>query len=147
MPLPILENGILPPGEHLATLDEVEIIFGSQNDRRQNLMRGLRLACEMFQKANVNRIWIDGSFVTEKEYPNDIDGCWGSTNSKKIQWQKIDQVFAGDRQNMKNKYGLDFFYADFIEAASGKPFPKFFQTSRDGDVKGIILITLETEEV
>ncbi len=142
MPIPVLENGLLPPGEHVATLDEVESTFGSQNDRRQSLMRGLRLACEMFQNAQVDRIWVDGSFVTDKEEPGDIDGCWGASDKNKICWDKVDPVFAGDRKGMKTKYGLDFFYAGVIERGSGKPFPKFFQSSRDDEAKGIVLVEL-----
>lgn len=42
----------------------------------------------------------------------------------------------------EKKYGLDFFIADIVEAGSGLPFPKFFQTNRNGDSKGIIVIKL-----
>lgn len=145
MPIPILKNGMLPAGEHLATLDEVEHTFGSQNDQRRYLMRGLRSACEMFRAANVDRIWVDGSFVTDKEEPNDIDGCWGATSIEGVLWDNIDEVFADEsRKPMKLKYGLDFFYAGWIEGGSGKPFPQFFQTSRDGEPKGIVLLKLDT---
>lgn len=43
---------------------------------------------------------------------------------------------------MKNKYGLDFFIANIIEAGSGLPFPKFFQVNREGEPKGILVVTL-----
>ena len=36
----------------------------------------------------------------------------------------------------------DAFIAEIIEGGSGKPFPEFFQTNRDGDPKGIIQINL-----
>lgn len=32
--------------------------------------------------------------------------------------------------------------ANYVELASGLPFPKFFQKNRDGDPKGIILVKL-----
>lgn len=132
MPIPSLdENGSLPIGEHRATLEEVEKAFGSQNDRRKGLMRGLRLACEMFQNAGFDLIWVDGSFVTDKEEPNDIDGCFGASNKEKIRLDGVDPIFFTNRQATKAKYGLDFFYASMIEAGSGKPFPVFFQTDRD----------------
>ena len=43
---------------------------------------------------------------------------------------------------MKEKYGLDFFIANFIEAESGLPFPKFFQVNRNGEPKGILVVKL-----
>ena len=85
-------------------------------------------------------IWLDGSFVTGKKEPNDIDGCWEYNNTVNI--NVLDPVFLGDRIGMKDKYGLDFFIANIIEAASGLPFPKFFQQNRDGEPKGIIVIKL-----
>ena len=76
-----------------------------------------------------------------KEIPNDIDGCWQYTSDVAI--DKLDSVFLmRSRQAMKDKYGLDFFIANIIEMGSGLPFPKFFQTNRDGESKGILVITL-----
>ena len=36
------ENGELPAGEHQASVDEVEKIFGSSSERRKRLMQGLK---------------------------------------------------------------------------------------------------------
>lgn len=76
-------------------------------------------------EAGVKIIWIDGSFVTSKENPNDIDGCWEYTPL--VNQDKLDSVFLGSRKEMKNKYGLDFFIANIVEMGSGLPFPKFFK--------------------
>lgn len=54
----------------------------------------------------------------------------------------LDPIFLGNRNEMKKKYGLDFFIANYIEAGSGLPFPKFFQKNRDGSAKGIIVVKL-----
>lgn len=138
---PLQINGELPPGEHHATLDEIELVYGSTNDRRKLLMRGLRDAALQFAHAGVKTIWINGSFVTDKDMPNDIDGCWAYSSSVVI--DSVDPVFLRcSRQAMKEKFGLDFFIAHIIEAASGLPFPKFFQVNRNGDPKGILVVTL-----
>jgi hypothetical protein len=47
-----------------------------------------------------------------------------------------------NRQAIKEEFGLDFFMAEIIEGGSGKPFPEFFQTNRDGVPKGILQIDL-----
>jgi len=141
MSIPALqESGELPLGEYQASLDEIETIFGTSTDRRKLLMRGLREAARNFEISGVKILWIDGSFITDREEPNDIDGCWEYTSTVDI--EKLDPVFLGSRDEMKNKYGLDFFIANIIEAGSGLPFPKFFQVNRDGDSKGIIFVIL-----
>jgi hypothetical protein len=38
---------------------------------------------------------------------------------------------------------MDFYRANQVEAASGKPFPIFFQTDRSGDARGIVRLNLE----
>lgn len=134
------ENGELPPGEHEASLDEVEAVYGSSNDCRKLLMRGLREAANNFEWSGVRTLWINGSFITDKEEPNDIDGCWEYTPV--VDSEKLDPAFLGTREGMRDKYGLDFFIANIIEMDSGLPFPQFFQVNRDGDPKGIIVVKL-----
>ena len=134
------ENNELPPGEHIATLEEIDTVYGSSNIRRKKLMRGLRNAVDNLIASGVMTIWIDGSFVTGKKEPNDIDGCWEYHNL--VDLNILDPVFLNNRFDMKKKYGLDFFIANIIEADSGLPFPKFFQKDRDGNPKGIIIVKL-----
>ena len=102
------DNGELVAGEHEATLDEVETVYGCSSDRRKLLMRGLREATNNLGQAGVKRIWVNGSFVTDKEEPNDIDGCWEYNDS--IDLSAIDPVFLGfdARDKVKERYGLDF---------------------------------------
>ncbi len=141
MSIPKLQgNSELPAGEHQATLEEVELVYGTSTDRRKALMKGLRDAAFNLETAGVRTIWINGSFVTSKKEPNDIDGCWEYNTSVDI--KILDPVFLGNRAEMKKKYGLDFFIANYIEAGSGLPFPKFFQKNREGEPKGIIVIKL-----
>jgi hypothetical protein len=43
MTIPQLQNNDeLPAGEHPASLDEVEMVYGSSTERRKELMKGLR---------------------------------------------------------------------------------------------------------
>ena len=126
---------------HQTSLKEVESVFGSSNDRRKLLMRRLHEAARNFELSGVRTIWVNGSFVTDKEQPNDIDGCWEYTQS--VNAETLDTVFLQpSRKAMKEKYGLDFFIANIIEAESGLPFPKFFQVNRNGEAKGILVVKL-----
>jgi len=132
-------NGELPAGEHNASLDEVEDRFGQQNVQRKMLMDGLRTASDNFTQAGVRTIWVNGSFVTSKEEPNDIDGCWEYTDA--VDTYILDDAFiSSTRKDAKEKYGLDFFISAIIEGATGLPFPQFFQKNRDDEPKGIIVV-------
>ena len=135
------DNGDLPSGEHFATLPEIEDRFGKLNECREKLMAGLKAAAINLQKAGVRKAWIDGSFVTDKKEPSDIDGCWEYNES--VNLDILDPVFTAESTKpMKHKYGLDFYIANFIEAGSGVPFPVFFQRNRDGIAKGIVVLEL-----
>ena len=143
MPIPSLQKktGLLPPGEHAATLEEIESRFGESSEKRKELILGLKKAILSFQRAGVKRIWIDGSFISHKKEPQDIDGCW--EYHKGVDLSKLDRCFIhGDRNDMKFRYGLDFFPSNGIEFLSQKPFPYFFQFSRDGFQKGILVLNI-----
>lgn len=145
MGLPDLnENGELPSGEHECHLEELRNAFGLKNERRMKLFKGLTAALRNLEEAGIRKVFIDGSFITSKEEPNDVDGCWeyGET----VQVDKIDEVFLSpSRKPMKDKYGVEFFISQITEADTGLPFPKFFQLNRDGDPKGIVVIRLGSE--
>lgn len=124
MSIPSLQaNGELPPGEHKASINEFEAVYGSLTDSRKLLKQGLHEVARNFELSGVRTLWIDGSFITDKEDPNDIDGCWEYTPVVDV--KVLDPVFLSSREAMKNKYGLDFFISDVIEAGSGLPFPRF----------------------
>lgn len=66
-------NGYLPPGIHPATLDEIAARFGTEPELRRVQMESLRWMIELARKAGVLRIVVNGSFVTDKWEPNDVD--------------------------------------------------------------------------
>jgi hypothetical protein len=132
---------VLPPGVHNATFDEVEKQF-STNKKRQMLYRGLIRGSKALKAAGCTVIYLDGSFVSEKEFPQDYDVCW---NPYSVDPGKLDPVlldFADNRSKQKSKYGGEFFPSS--ASADGRvPFIKYFQTSKDtGTEKGIIQIYL-----
>lgn len=134
---------VLKAGIHSLTLEQVEELFCSNGHRKKLFNRAVR-GIKNLISAGVEEIYIDGSFVSDKEFPEDIDGCWmpnSAVDSKKIDPVLLD--FSNSREKMKTKYGVDFFSANIIESGSGKPFLEFFQTDRDGKRKGIIKIKLE----
>lgn len=69
----IRDDGYLPEGLHLASEAEVTFRFGSGSHRRRRLILRLRRWLELSRQTNARRFLVDGSFVTAKMEPDDID--------------------------------------------------------------------------
>ena len=67
------DEGYLPPGLHGATVDEIHARFGRESQLRRVQMESLRWLVELARRAGVLRIVVNGSFVTDKLEPNDVD--------------------------------------------------------------------------
>lgn len=67
------DEGYLPPGIHKAALEEIAGRFGREPELRQAQMDSLRWLLDLCKRVGVQRLIINGSFVTDKWEPNDID--------------------------------------------------------------------------
>jgi hypothetical protein len=67
------DDGYLPEGLHLATEAEVTFRFGSHTPRRKRLALRLRRWIDLARAVSARRLFVDGSFVTAKPEPNDVD--------------------------------------------------------------------------
>ena len=66
-------DGYLPEGLHAAAEAEVTFRFGSTGSRRRRLVLRLRRWVALARQVRARRLLVDGSFVTSKPDPNDID--------------------------------------------------------------------------
>jgi hypothetical protein len=66
-------DGYLPEGLFLATEAEVTFRFGAPGPRRRRLALRVRRWIELTRLVGGRRLLVDGSFVTAKEVPNDVD--------------------------------------------------------------------------
>ena len=74
--IPELNDGVLPPGIHPCTLEECKNTFGkfSRSDRRLRLTEALaRYLKEVASTGIAVGVLVDGSYVTAKAEPNDLD--------------------------------------------------------------------------
>jgi hypothetical protein len=63
----------LPPGIHPATMEELGARFGQESELRRAQMESLRWLVDLGWRAGALRIVVNGSFVTDKLDPNDVD--------------------------------------------------------------------------
>jgi hypothetical protein len=134
------EKGLLPAGEHAATWDELVERFG-WNEWRRGLLDGLAEALDLLAAAGCRRVWINGSFVTAKDQPRDVDVCW---ELEGVDLEHIDPVFLeldSGRAAQKVRFRCEFL-PNVVEAGSGLVFSEFFQNERDGSRKGIVILDL-----
>src|SRR5258708_36427447 len=77
MPIPNLTaHGLLPPGVHVCTAEEIAGKFGGfqGGEQRPRLMEKLMaFVAEARSSGIVRALLVDGSFVTAKPAPNDMD--------------------------------------------------------------------------
>ena len=136
-------NGNLPPGIHFVTFDEFIVRFG-YNSQRNYLLSGFRELIKNLKSAGCSRVFVDGSFTTNKELPNDYDMCWDATgvDPYKLESSLLDFSTNG-RIVQKGKFFGDIFPAQLTEKSRGIAFINFFQVDKlTGDSKGIIAINL-----
>ena len=78
MPIPAFRSdGYLPEGLHKATEHEVRAVLGRGTSRRRTLMAHVFEWLQLSRAVGVRRLVLDGSFVTAKPEPQDVDAvCW-----------------------------------------------------------------------
>lgn len=136
-------DGLLPRGIHQGNWDEFSQKFGGTSHRRK-LLKGLETAARFLKSAGCKRIFVNGSFVTSKEHPNDFDALWDADG---VDPEKLDPVFlefSERRAAQKQKYFGEFFPTQMVEGGTGRLFLDFFQMDKEtGKPKGIIEINLD----
>ena len=124
------DRGYLPAGIHPASLVEIEARFGLESELRRVQMESLRWTVDLAWRAGAHRIVINGSFVTDKWEPNDVD-CVLLID---------DNDYPLDRSaNEELLEGLPFLTIEFANAKKFTEFTReFFGTDRVGIPKGLI---------
>lgn len=129
------DQGYLPPGIHLASMDEIEQRFGRSSEVRRVQMESLRWLLELAKRAGANRLVINGSFVTDTLEPNDVDCVLLMKPS-----------YPRDREAEKELLdGLPFLEIQLVrQARFDMLVGQFFATDRQMQPKGMVEVLLWT---
>ncbi|MFP7176473.1 DUF6932 family protein [Priestia filamentosa] len=136
-------SGTLPPGIHTTTWEEFKNRYGI-NHKRKLQLEGLEKALKEFAKAGCTKVYIDGSFVTNKKNPGDFDALYDleEVDDEIIDEILLDPTLTG-RKNQKKYYEGEFFPAYAKAAPDGTIYLDYFQKDKKThDPKGIIEIEL-----
>ena len=138
-------DGNLPAGIHLVDWDVFLSAFGI-SVHRLKLIAGLSDAMACLRTAGCSRLYIDGSFVTTKSVPNDIDVAWDPAGVDLMRLRTLEPVFfefTNARAAQKAKVFGEFFPSSAGADPAGNTFLEFFQIDKyTGNQKGIIALDL-----
>jgi len=79
--LKFAKSGLLPPGDHAISLEELEKFIGQgpgggqswDTAWRLQLLQEFKRRYQQLRAVGINEVYIDGSYATDKFHPNDMD--------------------------------------------------------------------------
>jgi hypothetical protein len=128
MPVPgFTECGLLPSGVHACTLQEAEQAL-CLNARRAEIWAGLLGFIGWTQELPPpDALLIDGSYVTDKPLPGDVDVVVDITSLIEVEQQRWIAAWNGQHEFVKLQFNVDFY--PFV-IGEGHDFSAFFQYVR-----------------
>ena len=137
-----LPAGDLPPGIHVATVDEVVRRFGSSSTRRINLAARLRRIHRVASETgHLARFVVFGSFVTTKEEPNDIDVFMIMEDGFDTGALVGEAGLLFDHAAADAFFGASVFWLRRMSALDGEQAAvEYWQIKRDRGLRGIVEI-------
>jgi hypothetical protein len=142
MPIPPFnKDGLLPPGIHSAAMLEVERRLGFSPKRRTMIENGLKPVVQELRGLGFSEVYLDGTFVSAKPSPDDIDGYLHTRLDSKT----LDAIVQR-QETWRTRYQLDFYpaYEDLKGESSVEYWQSWFGHTDDEPPKekGIIKLTL-----
>lgn len=134
-------DGYLPEGLHLCTEAECTFRFGTSSSRRRRLTLILRRWLELARAVKAKRFFVDGSFVTSKAKPNDVDAVvWIPHNFGEL--VAADNIAAVEMENMLlTRQPEELFAAE--DGRDWDEWIEFFSRTREADGRRKGLVELE----
>lgn len=109
MPIPEFnDDGILPDGIWDCSLEEAAVRFVDSVERRALWDKFEQFLDYYRGKGGPTLLWLDGSFVTAKRAPNDIDIVADCIHASAEQTQVAVLLFFNERTALKKRYSIDF---------------------------------------
>lgn len=133
------KHGNLPAGIYRASIDDIEKRFGLNSKKRISLFSTFNNFLELIMpfKTNIKQIILDGSFVTTKENPGDIDCIILIKDNTRFTPEIVDKLV-----NAKKLYNIHLFIREERNIKEYKKLLDLFSKDRDLKLKGVIEVVL-----
>lgn len=139
---------LLSEGFHLLTLEQIEqiCVLAIGTKRRKDLFQRLKILLDEFRKFNISlEYWINGSFVTSKPNPGDIDIVVFADAVEVCnlsQQVKTALRILQDPHDIRARYNCDVYFIAGAGIADIEYWTKTFSGKKKGPLKGIIKLKL-----
>ncbi len=152
-------NGNLPPGLNATSVEEFKICYVlnfSGSSTRNKIFDGYMKYCgEMIRFEVATKQWLNGSFTSNKDNPNDIDLVTHIDATKIDQFndeQQNNLLKLADKKRIRSEYMCDVYYIQIYSPEIPELYEftvswieywlKWFGHDRNNNPKGIIEIDL-----
>jgi hypothetical protein len=122
------------------TYEEFVYHFGT-NPRRMEQISNALVYFRIFYSCGCKTVYIDGSFISKKKYPEDIDLCFDLTE---IDAEKLEKQFPQffDEKAIGRIHGAEQCHILFFDK-NVQRFYNLLQYDRDGNPKGFVKLNLK----
>jgi hypothetical protein len=136
------EDGYLPVGLYLASEAEITFRFGSSNRRRRRLALRLRRWVQLCRDLGSLRLLVDGSFVTSKAAPDDLDAVVLLPPNYDVQISNGNEAALELEEMLLTRRPEEIFGAE--DETDWLEWVEFFSRTREADDrrKGIVEVAL-----
>lgn len=109
---PLTTQGLLPEGVFEATLSEIAMAFANNSIRRDLFMHLEKYLRDFTGSRYIRELYIDGSFVTDKKSPGDIDVFMFLDQSEYLDLinQSPHELAFLHNQFCRQEYSLDLYF-------------------------------------
>ena len=134
--------GNLPAGIYKSSITCIEKRFGLNSKKRISLFNDFRNFLEILSPFNkyIKRLILDGSFVTSKETPGDIDCIMVIENNFRFTPEIVEELSNSKR--LYKLYNIHLFMFEEKNIESCRGMLNFFSKDKDLKPKGIIEVIL-----
>ena len=145
--LQLTAQGILPPGFHEASLEDIRAVFGQfqETDRRPRLFERLeQLVAQLRPLGFIRHVIVNGSFVTSEPGPEDIDLILAINPEilDKPDWTPAEYNALSSRR-LRRQYKFDVFVAPVNSNAYSQYISLFSRIKGNpGGQKGLVRLQL-----
>jgi hypothetical protein len=120
--------------------EEFKHHFGTNSRRMDQISNALQFF-RIFHSCGCQTVFVDGSFVSMKKYPEDIDLCFDITG---VPNEKMEELFPQFFDpNEIGKIHRNSLCHIFHFNATDTTFFDFLQNDRDGYIKGLVKLNLK----
>jgi hypothetical protein len=132
------DDGYLPNGVHPCPLSEATFRFGSGSKRRKRLAVRVRHWIALCTAVGARRFFLDGSFVTDKKNPHDVDAVVLLPADFETRVQRGDEAALELHDMLLTRQPEELFAAE--DDADWNDWVEFFTRTReaDGRRKGVV---------